>query len=64
MIKEKIAESKVIIENGEIKTIFSDEIENNGGWMSVEESMRLCLETIDRIEELQRNENINMQRSA
>ena len=60
MIKEKITESKVIIENGEIKTVFSDEIENNGGWMSDGESMRLCLETIDRTEELQRNESINI----
>ena len=44
MSKEKITENRVIVENGEIKTIFSEEVENNGGWMDIEESRRLCHE--------------------
>ena len=51
--------SKVIIENGEIKTILSDEIKNNGGWMSVEEMRRLLHESINKRRELlKQNESI------
>ena len=52
MNKEKITESKVIVENGEIKTIFSEDIENNGGWMDIEESRRLCHESINKAREI------------
>jgi len=51
--------SKVIIENGEIKTILSEEIKNNGGWMSIEEAKRLTHEAINKRRELlKQNENI------
>ena len=43
--------SKVIVENGEVKTILSEEIEKDG-WMSVEEAERLTLEIIDKEYEL------------
>jgi len=46
MTMNKVNESKVIIENGEIKTIFSEEILNNGGWMDIEESRRLTIEAL------------------
>jgi len=55
MTKEKITESKVIVENGEIKTIFSEEIENNGGWMSVEEFGRLLRDSINKTIEMRKN---------
>ena len=51
MSKEKITENKVIVENGEIKTIFSEEVQNNGGWMDIEESFRLIKEGIKQVYE-------------
>ena len=58
---EEITENRVIIENGEVKTIFSEEVENNGGWMDIEESRRLCHEMVKKTREIlgQRNANIN-----
>ena len=44
--KEENNKSRVIVENGEIKTIFSEEIQNNGGWMTIEEARRLTHEEI------------------
>ena len=38
-------ESRVIIEDGKIKTIYSEEVINNGGYMSVEEFGRLLKES-------------------
>jgi len=63
--KEQIAENKVIVENGEVKTIFSEEIENNGGWMTVDEFCRLMDESINKLEEMINNQNgyKNKQRS-
>ena len=61
MNNKNISESRVIIENGKIKTILSEEIQNNGGWMTIEESRRLCHEAINKRRELlnQRNGSIN-----
>ena len=59
MIKEKINESRVILENGEIKTIFSEGIENNGGWMDIEEARRLTIEGLNKIESEMRNDSRN-----
>ena len=57
--KNNITESRVIIENGEVKTIFSEEIQNNGGWMDVEEFVRIMDEWINKMKQLSNNENIN-----
>ena len=40
MIKEKIIGNKVIIENGKVKTILSEEAQLRG-WMTVDECFRL-----------------------
>ena len=57
--KNKITESRVIIENGEVKTIFSEQIQNNGGWMDIEEFVRIGDEWFNKMEQLSNNENIN-----
>jgi len=44
-------ESRVFIENGEVKTVFSDEIARTG-YMSVEECAGLLHEMVDRTREL------------
>lgn len=49
-MKEKINESRVIVENGEVKTILSEEIQKNG-YMTVEESRQLTLEAVRKIYE-------------
>jgi hypothetical protein len=46
-----MTESKVVIENGKVKTIFSEEI-NRTGYMTVEECGRLLHESIMRTEEI------------
>ena len=56
MIVEKIIENKVIIENGKIKTIFTEEVENNGGWLSIEEVDRLLTQSMNKAFEI-RNQN-------
>ena len=43
--------SKVFVENGEVKTILSEEIQRTG-YMSVEESKQLTLEAIRMIYQL------------
>jgi len=50
--KEKDTGSKVIIENGEIKTIFSEEVINNNGRLSLEEISRLLLDGANKVIEL------------
>ena len=50
--KEKDTGSKVIVENGEIKTIFSEEVKNNNGQLSLEEISRLLTEGVNKIIEL------------
>jgi hypothetical protein len=57
---EQIAENKVIIENGKIKTIFIEN-DHNGEWLDIEESRRLCHEMVNKTRELlkQKNANIN-----
>ena len=57
-MKNKMNESRVVVENGEIKTILSEEIQNNGGWMSVEEMRQLLIDELNLIEEM-RNGNKN-----
>jgi len=52
MTTEENNKSRVIVENGEIKTIFSEEIQNNGGWMTIEEARRLIHEAINIRREL------------
>jgi hypothetical protein len=59
MEKEKLTESKVIIENGEVKTIFSEDIQNNGGWMSVDEFVRIGDEWINKMIDSTENANNN-----
>ena len=39
--------SKVFVENGEVKTVLSEEIQSSG-YMSVEESERIALEIIEK----------------
>ena len=56
MDMNKVHESKVIIENGEVKTIFSEEIQRTG-WMSVDEFVRLGDEWIDKTRELLKQKN-------
>jgi len=55
--KEKITENKVIIENGEFKTIFNEIVENNGGWMDIEEARRLTIEGLNKLEKEMMNGN-------
>jgi len=53
MVKEeKLIESKIIVENGQIITIFSDEIENRGGLLTVEEGRRLFHKRIKKVREM------------
>ena len=55
---KRLNESKVIIENGEVKTIFSEEIQNNGGWMSADELADLLIQSLTKTKELlNQNEN-------
>jgi len=56
-MKNKINESKVIIENGKVKTIFSEEIQNNGGWMTVDEMEKLLLQSISQKRKLMNQQN-------
>jgi 3-deoxy-D-manno-octulosonate 8-phosphate phosphatase KdsC-like HAD superfamily phosphatase len=60
-MKNQKNESRVIVENGEVKTIFSEEIENNGGWMTIDEMCDLLLQSLTKTEELlnQQNEKNN-----
>jgi hypothetical protein len=51
MSKEKITENKVIIENGKIKTLFTEETKKRG-WMTVKEMQRLLLQRIKKNREL------------
>ena len=51
-MKSKLNESRVIVENGKIKTIYSEEIQNNGGWMTVEEARNLTIQEITKYKEL------------
>jgi hypothetical protein len=44
-MKTKVNESSVEIRDGEVVTIFSDEIEQTG-YMSIEECSRLCHESL------------------
>ena len=55
-MKNKIDESRVIIENGEVKTILSEEIQRTR-WMSVEESENICLQNIAKIREIMKQQN-------
>jgi len=50
-LEDITTESKVIIENGEVKTIFSDEIQYTG-YMTIEEGRRLTLEGLKKVEEI------------
>ena len=43
--------SKVFVENGEVKTVLSEEIQQNG-YMSVEDAKQLTLEKIKKIYQL------------
>ena len=57
-------ESRVFIENGEVKTIFNDEIEQTG-YMSVEECARLLHEMVDKTRDLlKQNANQSSKQSA
>ena len=57
MEKEKITENKVIIENGEIKTILTEETQQRG--MSVEECFRLVRDGIIKMDRELRNGSNN-----
>ena len=56
MIIEKEIENKVIIENGEVKTILNEETQQRG-WMTVEECSRLVREGIIKMEKSMKNES-------
>jgi hypothetical protein len=62
-MKNKISESRVIVENGEIKTIFSEEIQKTGR-MSIEESRRLCIEALNLVEKKLKNDRRNRKTST
>jgi hypothetical protein len=49
--KQHIAESKVIVENGNVKTMLSDKVIQDG-FMNVEEAKKLTLDKIRKIYEL------------
>jgi len=56
--KEKITENKVIVENGKIKTILTEETQQMG--MSIEEARRLGHEKINKLYKmLEQNANNN-----
>ena len=40
--------SKVFVEDGEVKTLLSEEIQKNGGWMTVEEAKAITLAIIHK----------------
>ena len=40
--------SKVFVEDGEVKTVLSEEIQRRGGWMTVEEAKAITLAIIDK----------------
>lgn len=44
--------SKMFVENGEVKTILSEEIQKNGGWMTVEEARMLTENKIRKVYEM------------
>ena len=50
-LEDIMTESKVIIENGEVKTIYSDEIFRTG-YMTIEEGRKLTLEGLRKVEEI------------
>jgi len=52
VLEEKLIESKIIVENGKIKTIYSDDIENRGGLLTVEEGRRLFHQKINKVREM------------
>ena len=40
--------SKVFVEDGEVKTVLSEEIQRRGGWMTVEDAKAITLAIIDK----------------
>ena len=58
MIIEKTIENKVIIENGEVKTILNEETQQRG-WMTVDECFRLVREGIVKMDKAMKNESSN-----
>ena len=58
-MKSENYKNRIIVENGKIKTIYSEEIENNGGWMDIEESRRLMIEEFNMFEKDVMNDNQN-----
>jgi len=56
MIKEKIIGNKVIIENGKVKTILSEEAQLRG-WMTVDECFRLVRNGIIKMDKTMKNES-------
>jgi ketopantoate reductase len=60
MEKGKIAKNKAIIENGGINPIFIGAADNNGEWLDIEESRRLCHEMVNKTREILKQENANI----
>ena len=56
-MKNNISESKIIIENGKVKTIFSEEFHRNGGWMATEEAKKLTIQYLAKSRKLRRQQN-------
>ena len=50
-MKNKLNESRVIVENGDVKTIYSEEIQRTG-YMSVDEARKLTHQEITKYREL------------
>ena len=57
-LEDIMTESKVVIENGKVKTIYSDEIERSG-YMTIEECGRLLFDMVDKTEILLRRNAAN-----
>lgn len=47
-VKPSINENKIVIENGEVKTILSEEVQRKG-YMSIDEALRLSRERIIKV---------------
>ncbi|MDR0844649.1 MAG: hypothetical protein LBN71_05460 [Tannerella sp.] len=61
---KELSGNKVIIENGEIRTVFSEETINNGGWLTIEECGKLWIEGLNKVEELLNQNGSNSKRQG
>ena len=57
--KEKITENRVIVENGEIKTLLTEETQQRG-WMTIEETRKLLHDRVNKYKELSKQNASNI----